>query len=130
MPQIGNIAITDAEATPVTHTFTPVKTEGAIARLKNSTGAATTPGNETLIVEVRDAKSPKGANQVVIGMGDPTEAVVDGQTSVVRTNSMQIVFNFAQTASVQERKNLGEMASKLLANATVKSVIENLEPIY
>lgn len=129
MPAIGNIAITDAEGTPVTHTFAPVKTDGNNASLANR--SATTPsGYETLRITLKEPASSKGAYQLSGGMNDPVEATVDGQVVVVRNNSASFSVNFSQQSTAQERKNTLKLLSNLFAHATVVSMAENLEPIY
>lgn len=129
MPAIGNIAIADAEASPVTHTFGPVTTTGALAKLANRT-STTVPGWETLQVDLRQPKSEKGAYQMVIGFNDPVEATVDGSVVVARNNSAQLTLNFSQQATAQERKNTLKLMSNLLAHATIVTVVDQLEPIY
>lgn len=129
MPAIGNIAIADAETSPVTHTFGPVTTTGALAKLANKT-STTVPGWETLQVDLRQPRSAQGAYQMVIGFNDPVEATVDGQVVVVRNNSAQLTLNFSQLATAQERKNTLKLMSNLLNHATIVSVVDGLEPIY
>lgn len=129
MPAIGNIAIADAETSPVTHTFNPVTTNGSLAKLANRT-ATTIPGFETIQIDLRQPKSPLGAYQMVIGFNDPVEATVDGQVVVVRNNSASLTLNFSQSSTAQERKNTLKLMANLLGHATVVAVSENVEPIY
>lgn len=129
MPAIGNIVINDAEATPVAHTFAPVTTNGAVAKLANR--SATTPlGFETLSVEMRAPAGQQTAYRLIAGMNDPVEGTVDGQTVVVRNNSFKLELNFSPNSTAQERKNTLKLASSLLASSTVADVAEKLEPIY
>jgi hypothetical protein len=51
-------------------------------------------------------------------------------TSVTKANSVKIELNFAQLSTLQDRKDLQAMAASILANGAVKTVVENLEPIY
>lgn len=129
MPAIADIVVNDAETTPVAHTFSPVTTNGALAKLANRT--ATTPaGYETLQAEMRTPGGGRTAYQLVLGLNDPVEAVVDGQTVVVRNNSFELKFNFSPLSTAQERKNDLKMASNLLAHATIVAMADKLEPIY
>jgi len=129
MPAIGNIAIADAEVSPVTHTLAPVTTNGALAVLANR--SATTPsGFETLRVELAEPKTPKSAYRLTVGFNDPVEATVDGQVVVVRNNSASIQLNFSQQSTNQERKNTLKLMANLLSHATIVSVVDGLEPIY
>lgn len=129
MPALGNIVLNDAEATPVAHTFAPVTTDGATAKLANR--AATTPkGFETLQIEMRSPNGQSTAYRLLIGSNDPVEATVNGAQVVVRNCSADIRLNFSPDSTAQERKNLLKMMSNLLNHATVVAVTENLEPIY
>lgn len=127
MPAIGNIVVNDA--VPAAHTFAPVTTDGALARLANR--SATTPqGFETMIVEVKPPANSQGAHRVRIGIGDPVEVTVSGVVSVDHLSSAEVVFNISQKATLQERKDLLKLMANTLANATIVTVVENVEPIY
>lgn len=129
MPAIGNIAIADAETSPVTHTFSPVTTNGSLAKLANRT-ASIPAGFEQLQIDLKQPKTSLGAYQLVAGFNDPVEATVDGQVVVVRNNSALLTINLSQQSTAQERKNTLKLMANLLAHATVVTVVENLEPIY
>lgn len=129
MPAIGNIVLNDAETTPVAHTFAPVTTDGATAKLANR--SATSPkGFETLNVELRPPAGSATAYRLLVGFNDPVEATVNGAQVVVRNGSSDIRLNFSPDSTIQERKNHLKMMSQLLDHATIKLVVENLEPIY
>lgn len=129
MPALASISVNDAEATPVAHVFSPVTTDGALARLANR--AADTPaGFETLSVEVRSPASSTAAYRVILKGNLPTEATVDGSVVVDHNSSFSIEINCSQKSTSQERKNLLKILSNLLAHATIVSVVENVEPIY
>lgn len=129
MPAIGNIAITDAETSPVTHTFAPVTTDGSTGKLANR--AATIPqGYETLSVELRQPTSVTGAYRLIAKMNDPVIATVNGSDAVVRNSSASLELNFSQLSTVQERKNLIKLLSNLLNHATFISMAGDLEPLW
>lgn len=129
MPAIGNIVINDGETTPIAHTFTPTTTNGAVAKL-NARNSTTIEGWETLVVDVKQAQKSGQAAQVRIGLGDPVEATVDGQTVVVRTSSFELKFNSPITSTAQERKNMRLLAVNALQNAIILDCIDNVVPIY
>jgi hypothetical protein len=129
MPAIGNIVLNDAEGTPVAHTFAPVTTDGATAKLANRS-ASTPKGFETLSLEMRAPQGQATAYRLLIGFNDPVEATVDGSQVVVRNNSGDLRLNFSPESTAQERKNSLKMLSNLLNHATTVAVVENLEPIY
>lgn len=129
MPAIADIIVNDAETTPVAHTFAPVTTNGGVAKLANRT--ATTPnGFETLSVEMAAPGGGRTAYLHRVGLNDPVEAVVDGQTVVVRNSSFEGKLNFSPLSTAQERKNLLKMISNLYAHATIVTMADKLEPIY
>lgn len=129
MPALGNIAIADAETTPVTHTFAPVTTDGSLAILANR--SATSPqGFETLRVSLNQPKTAKSAYVLDIGFNDPVEATVDSQNVVVRNNSAKLTINFSAQSTAQERKNTLKLMYNVLNHATIVAMADTLEPIY
>lgn len=129
MPALGNIVINDAAATPLAHTFSPVTTDGAIARFANR--SATTPkGYETLSLELRAPQGSAVTYRLIGGMNDPVEGTVDGAAVVLRNCSAEFKLNFSPESTAQERKDLLKMLSNLFAHATVVTMCENVEPIY
>lgn len=127
MPAIGNIVVNDSAA--VAHTFAPVTTDGALAKLANRT-AITPAGFETLVVEVKPPAGAAGAHRVRIGLGDPVEATVSGVTNIDHLNSGELVLNFSQKSTALERKDILKLFANLANHATVIAVCENVEPIY
>lgn len=129
MPAIGNIILADAKVTPVNHTFAPVTTDGALARLANR--SATIPqGFELLSIELGTPSSGTAAYRVKVKASFPTVAAVEGQDAVTRISSVDCVFNFSQLSTAQDRKDIAKMISGLFAHTTFVTVCENLEPIY
>lgn len=124
---IGNIVVADATTpTPVNHTFVPVQ-DGADARYINEAGAMTLAGQETLSFAVKRSANGKDANTVRVSLWDPTE--VEGPTGVYTVDhgsSADCRLNFAVKASLQERKNLVQMAINALT--AMKDEIANLRP--
>lgn len=129
MPAIGNIILADAKTTPVNHTFAPVTTDGALAKLANR--AASIPqGYEALSIELTQPQSGTAAYRMKVKASFPTVAAVEGQDAVVRISSFEGTFNFSQLSTAQDRKDILKMISNLFNHATSVTVAENLEPIY
>lgn len=129
MPALGNIAINDGKATPVSHTFTPVTTDGYNASLANR--AAPIPqGFETLDVKVRKPASAAGAYRIDVEMTFPVVATVNGLDSVVRTSKAVLTIYESSVGSEAERKDHRVLLANLLQNSTIATVIEKLEPVY
>ncbi len=129
MPAIGSISVNDAESTPVAHVFAPVTTDGALARFANRNSTVPV-GYETMSIEMRAPVGASGAYRLFIKGADPTTALVDGVEKVVKTNSFDFTVNFAPLSTPQERLNLMKILSGILDHATLKSVAQNVEPIY
>ncbi len=129
MPAIGNLVLKDGQSTPADHTFAPVTTDGGLARWANR-ASSTLKGQETLNIEVKAPAGPSGAHRVILGAGDPTEAVKDGVTVVDHVNSVQTIFNFAQASTDQERYDLLSQHISLLSHAQVKLAVRNVEPFF
>lgn len=129
MPAIANIVLKDAATTPVSHTFAPANAAGSGAEWADrSPGIAS--AYPVLSHQVRKASQPAAANRILMGLNVPVTAVVDGVTKVVRNSSLSIAINCAQDSTEQERKDLIAYAQDLLANASVKQTVQNIEPFY
>lgn len=130
MPAMASITINDGKATPVAHTFAPVRTDGSNAKLANR-NASIPKGFETLEVNVREAQSADGAYRITGSIVLPTTGTLpDTSTGVLRSSKVDFAFSCAQLSTAQERKDLAALASNLFAHALFKQVIENVEPIY
>lgn len=129
MPAIAALTINDGATTPVAHTFSPVTTNGSKAVFADRS-STTLKGNRVITDEVRTPANGTGAYRRITGFSFPTEAVVDGSTVVARLGSAQVVFNFAQDSTEQERKDQLAYVANWLANASVKTAIPNNEAFY
>lgn len=113
---IANIVVNDATTpTPVAHTFVPIQ-DGAEARYVNESGAQTLKGQETLGLDIKRANGGSGnANVARLTLWDPTEVLgTDGTHTVSHGSSFDLRFNFAQKATLAERKNLLALAINAL----------------
>lgn len=129
MPAIAALVINDGAATPVAHTFSPVTTSGSKAEWADR--SSTTPaGNRKLNHEVLPPAGQRTTNKISIGVYNPTEALVDGVTIVVHGCSVGLTLNFPPESTVQERTDTLAYISNMLANATVKTSIINIEPFW
>lgn len=129
MPAIATLAINDGAATPVAHQFVPVTTDGSTARWADKL-AALPIGYNVITDEVRQPGNATAAYRRLVGFSFPVLATVNGVSTKVRTSSAQVIFNFAQDSTDQERKDAVAFVSNFLSNATVKPAIQNIEPFY
>jgi len=127
MPAIASLSISDG--VPAAHTFAPVSTTGAKAKWADR--SPTIPaGYRSLSHELTEPSGSRTTYKVAIGGSNPTVATISGVDTVVRYSSFQVVLNIHPDSTLQERKDLLAYASNMLANATVKTSVENLEPFY
>ncbi len=129
MPAIAAIAINDGAASPVSHTFNVVSTDGARGKWADRSPGIPT-GFLTISHEVRNASSPSAAERIIMGFNVPVMATADGVTSVVRNSSAQVTLNLSPSSTEQERKDLLAYVANFLANASVKTSVQNIEPFY
>lgn len=129
MPAIAALAINDGQGTPVSHTFAPVTTDGALAKWADRSPSIPS-GYRLISHEVKGPNGQRTVHQVVIGFSIPVVASVNGVDTVVRYNSTQVVLNIHPDSTLQERKDQLAYLANLLANANVKSSVENIEPFY
>lgn len=128
MPQLANIAVNDGAATPVSHTFAPVTTDGSTAKLAERVGVPA--AFPTLEVGVRPPVSGNGLYKVRFLMKIPTTKVVDGRTVVDFVQYGDVTLVMSERGDEASRKNLRVLIANLLLNATATSVVEKLEPLY
>lgn len=129
MPAIAALSINDGQTTPVAHSFAPVTTDGETAKWADR--SPTIPaGYKTLSIDVSPPNGSRTVYRHTLGLMDPTVVTVNSVDQVVRYNSAQLVLNFHPESTLQERKNLLAYVTNSLANANVKTSVENLEPFY
>jgi hypothetical protein len=132
MPQLNQLVLKDAAATPVDHTFKPRGIDSGVATLVESTGV---PIGESRISFAQNRNS-NGRIRATIKVSVPVvqDAVVGGVTrpTVVRTNYADLVFNFDASSSTQDRADIVKYVNGLLAGAQtmVQGYLVDLEGLY
>ena len=129
MPAIATMAINDGQAAPVSHNFDPVTTDGSLAKWADRSPSIPA-GYRTISHEVLPPAGGRTAHKITIGHYMPTVVTVAGVDTVVRFSSAQVILNIAPDSSLQERKDLLAYVANQLANANVKTSVQNLEPFY
>lgn len=129
MPAIAALTINDGAATPVAHTFNPVTTDGSLASWADRSPTIPS-GYRTISHEVASPNGSRTTYKVAMGFKFPIVATVDGVDQVIRYSSGQIVLNCHPDDTLQNRKDQLAYMANYLANASVKSSVENLEPFY
>lgn len=115
MPAMTNVALTDRESTPVTHTFKPRSLRNDVAELVNSSGVPI--GDEKLTLSMKKQGSfyrgearlllPVIQTETISGIARPT---------VVRTAIVSINVSFPEGGTRQERDNAIGLAYALLSD--------------
>lgn len=129
MPAATALTIADGQASPVNHTFSMAAQSGTSFQWKDRS-PATPAGARVLNYEVLAPAGQRTVHKVNVGVYNPTEALVDGSTVVVRSCSAQVSLNFPPEATLQERKDTLAYLSNALANAAVKGAIQEIEPFW
>lgn len=134
MPALGTIAIADGTSpTPVVHTFVGRSTNGSDAVLKNSASSSIPQGFETMEVKVHDPSrtSTTAAYTISGSLVLPTTVTdVNGVTTVDRSSKIEFTARLSQKSTLQDRKNMVALIKNFFDNATIKTVFENIEPLY
>jgi hypothetical protein len=129
MPAITALTINDGQGTPVSHTFSPVTTNGSLAKWADRSPSIPS-GFRTISFEVLPPSGPRTTNKLQAGFMLPTVATVDTVDQVVRYSSGQVTLNIHPDATLQERKDFLAYLVNFFGEADVISAVENLEPFY
>lgn len=131
MAALQNVVLTDRAATPVNHTFTPLKLSNGVATLTESSGTPIADPTLTLSNTLSKGKYkvravlriPVVQTQVINGISTPV---------VVREQVWDLTAKMDKTSLLQERKDGAGMFYSLLGSSQTfpMSLFQNLEGIY
>lgn len=127
MPALANIAI--ADSVPATHTFIPTQSDNGKSEFANSSPGIPL-GYELLDIQFVKPKSPSAAYRVIGKIQLPTIVTTAGVTTVTSKNTVNFDINLDQRSSSVERLNAVVLLQNLCANASFRSVVQNLENYY
>lgn len=131
MPQLQNLVLTDREATPVNHTFTPRDIVSNVGAVVESSGVPV--GDNRFTISLRQVNNrykatiqlsvPVVQNQTVNGITTPV---------VVRTAFTDLTFTFDAQSTTQERTNfVGMLQSAMATNkALFHDTVVGLQGVY
>lgn len=131
MPAIGNITINDGQATPVSHTFGVVTTDGKIASYADRSGGIPA---EFPLIKI-SSTVPTGTQRyfrVEMSISMPKSAVdpQTGKSYIARQTQSRHVFTLPETGVLQERKDILAYSKNLLALALTTSMVQDLEAVW
>lgn len=143
MPTMSNIVLADAQATPVNRTFIPIgKDKNGTFWLEEQSAVLPAIGNWRISIErksptpAKDGQSSLGRTyRIKIGMHHPVLEAVSNNTASGIAPAPTIAyidrsfqeFIYAERCVYQDRDSLTKMSYNLLANASILSIIRNLE---
>lgn len=146
MPAVASIALDDAQATPVTHTFIPLGPDADGVWWFEDQSAASPIGNWRISVKLKRPPPAANAGQnsanrfnkaelklyfpILENVTNSTVSGVAAAPTISYVNTSKTEFTFPERASLQNRKDARKMAYNLLANANVISVVETLQSYY
>lgn len=136
MSAIGNIAIQDGQATPVTHTFYPVKSGPQTLLRENLTTLALI--GQGIVAINTDNLGKGGLNRVKLVMELPALETATAQNSagytaapkVAYTHKVVVDFFLPSRGTSAQRKDLRTLVKNLLSDAIVIDTVENLNTPY
>lgn len=131
MPAIGNIVINDGAATPVSHTFGVVTTDGKLASFADRAGGVPA---EFPLIRI-SSTTPAGSQRffrVEMSISMPKSAVdpQTGKSYIARQTQSRVIFTLPETGLLQERKDVLAFTKNLLGLSLTTSLVQDLEAIY
>lgn len=146
MPALAALTINDGQATPVAHTFSPVRIDakGVATFYDRSSGIAigfprlTVSMKEPLALNKAGASSKNRGYRSVITIDRPTLASTSAATgtgippapTVSHVHSVRMDFDLPEQGTLAERNDIHAYSVNALNNVTVKSVLQNLEAFF
>lgn len=134
MSAIANIVVPDAAATPVNHTFVPLKVDGNTARWVEKSSAYPI-GWWTLAATLRPPLADGQPYRVNVELNIPVTATytsVSGApvTVVDRTYRAKVELIESSSSLLQERKDGNKVLLGILGSAQFLSALNDLENVY
>lgn len=137
MAAVADIVISDAQATPVAHTFTPARQSGDIFTWTDRV-AGVVAGFRVISIGTRFATIANSGQKVTIKIVDPRLAQTSPSSgSGVQPNPVAaystmatIEFLLPPAADLQARKDILAYVKNLLANSQVTAMIQDLSAPY
>lgn len=145
MPSMADIVLTDAESTPVNHTFKPTSNSDGVTRFHDRSPASAIlyPG---LSASVRIPQAPTDGSQsdpskrrrkVTIRLELPTgmtlgtnDAGLTPPTTVSHVHRYTLEADLPEIGTTQERKNIRAMFVDAMGEALLKALLEDNEVFY
>jgi len=132
MPQLQNMTLTDRQATPVAHTFTPRDIVNGVGTVIESSGIPI--GNNRVSISLNRTQSGKYKAKITSAFPVVQTQTINGVSTpvVVRTHYASIEFTFDESSSQTERDSfVGMMRDSLsVTNPLTNDVLVKLQGVY
>lgn len=140
MPQASNISLADGQATPVVHTFEPVRTGADVAHYEDKS-ATQYIGFWKLAMQLKRPSGPsKQANRnleaiirletpVLETLGTADSGLTPAPTVAFRPQ-VEVRFTLPERCSLQQRKDLRTMLANFMGQLTMADLVENYRVPY
>lgn len=130
MPQIsGPLSINNGAATPVAKSFSPERV-GPDNSVFTERTPAVSAGFPRLAIRFSAASSRRATNRIDVDVDLPVLQTVNGVSSVAYVGRFKGYFVVPDVMTAAERADLHAFVANGLANATVKAVVKDLDPMY
>jgi len=140
MSAFANIALLDGAATPVSHTFSPVRIDAAgVATFADRSGGIPL-GFPLVTMSVREPSKTSTSRifKVTAKVWTPVLDITSPSTATgiqpAPSKAYDLVatleFNLPERSTLQQRKDLFAYAKNLFANANLVSAVQDFESIY
>lgn len=123
---LSSFTVNDGATPPVAQTFTGVNRDGMISEFRNLNSALVR-GAQMFVHQIRLGQGQKAANRALLQLTTPTEAIVDGQTQVIRSSLFKLEANFAPEATEVERQKDLILFLNILANVDIRTSMVKLQ---
>lgn len=140
MPAFGNIVINDGKATPVAHTFGPLRIDEKAVATYLDRAAGVGIGFGKLAVSLRSpmgnvkpgdvSDAAKRVYKAVLTLDLPTLESVSTVPTVAYVHQARVELTLPERGTLADRKDLLMLLRNALANTSLNSVFETLESVY
>lgn len=140
MPAFAALTINDGQATPVAHTFGPLRIDekGVAVYLDRAAGVGI--GFNKLAISLRSpvgsikpgdvSDASKRVYKAVLTLDLPTLESATAVPTVAHLHQARVEFTLPERGSLANRKDLIALLKNALSHANINSVLETLESVY
>lgn len=129
MADATDVVLNDAQATPVAHTFVPIRvTPDFTSFADRSPGVSL--GFRQLKVSTSFGNGQRTTDKTELRLDVPVVQTVDGVAKLAHVNRGLVQFVFSQQATEQERKDLYKYITEALANSLLIGALRDLDPVH